>query len=240
MKRKLLMISISVMTVLFMFAGFSLAETVNTSADLLKNKKTEAYLHSRPMLQTAYRLGVEQDKKFGLQSNCLLQYKVKPFSMIVVTPIDFPDDKQHPTKGLWVFRYILERCGDSKIYNAMFLADKNGDAPSSRAYFPGSTNAGPVLVKDALTMATVNALVQSGNKDCKNYDIFDMRVTEPPHDVVEGDKTFKRVWKEMWTFRVCGQMMDVPMTFVPDATGGGTSFRTTFAPTKARKDTAKP
>ena len=83
MKRKLFAIIMSAVAVLCMFSGFSLAETVNTSADLLKNKKTEAYLYSRPMFQTAYRLGVEHDKTFGLQSNCLLQYKVKPFSMIV-------------------------------------------------------------------------------------------------------------------------------------------------------------
>ena len=240
MKRKLLMISISAMAVLFMFTGFSLAETVNTSADLLNNKKTEAYLYSRPMFQTAYRLGVEQDKTFGLHLDCKTQYKLKPVDMAILSPIDFPDDKQHPIKGLWKFRYEFERCGESKIYNVLFLADSKGEAPLSRTYFPGSTRADPVLVKDALTTAAVNALLQSGNKDCKNIDIFDMRVTEPPHDVVEGDKTFKRVWKEIWTFRVCGQMMDVPMTFVPDATGGGTTFTSRVGPTKARKDTTKP
>jgi hypothetical protein len=70
-------------------------------------------------------------------------------------------------------------------------------------------------------------VARSGLKDCKEIDVFDIRVTEPPHDVVEGARTIKGVWKEDWTLRMCGQLHDVAVTFVPDANGGGTSFSTT-------------
>lgn len=38
-----------------------------------------------------------------------------------------------------------------------------------------------------------------------------------------GDKAIKGVWTEIWTFRMCGKLINVPMTFVPDGKGG-TSF----------------
>lgn len=190
------------------------------------------------MFEAMYRLGVEQDRKFGLHSDCKSQYQVKAFSMAVLSPIDFPEDKQNPTKGLWKARYELERCNDSKFYNVLFIANSNGETPMPHAYFPGSTNASPVLIKDAMLSATIGALSRSGLKDCRDSEVFDMRVTEPAHDVVEGDKTFKGVWNEIWTFRMCGQMVDVGMTFIPDANGGGTTF--TSGPAKPGNAIVKP
>lgn len=201
------------------------AEVVNTIADLANNKKTVAYIYSRPMVEAMYKLAVEQDRKFGLQLDCKSEYKVEPFSISVLSPIDFPDDKQHPIKGIWNFRYQLQRCGESKFYNTLFIANSGGDTPPTpRAYYPGKSNAGPILIKDAMLSAVPSGLIQSGLKDCKDMDVFDMRVTEASHDVVDGGKTLKGVWGEAWTFRMCGQMVDVPITFIPDATGGGTSF----------------
>lgn len=223
---------------LVMLSGASYAETVNTTAELLSNKTVIAYVFSRPMLETMYRLGVEEDKKFGLQPDCKSQYQVKPFTAVVLKPMEFSEGKQHPTKGVWLTRYQLERCGDSKFYNALFLADNKGDAPMPKAFYPGSTNAGPVLVGDAMMSAVTGALARSGLKDCKKADVFDMRVTEPAHNVVEGEKTFKGVWNEIWTFRMCGQMVDVAMTFIPDANGGGTTF--TSGPVKSESTAARP
>jgi len=224
---------------LLVFSTASHAEIVNTNADLLNNKKTAAYIYSRPMVEAMYKLAVEQDKKFGLQQNCKSEYRVEPFSIAILSPIDFPEDKQHPTKGIWNFRYQLQRCGESKFYNTLFFANSGGEtASTARAYYPGKSNAGPILIKDAMLSAAPIGLIQSGLKDCKEFDVFDMHVTETAHNVVDGGKTFKGVWGETWTFRMCGQMVDVAITFIPDATGGGTSFM--IAPIKPNDATAKP
>lgn len=238
MNRKTLMTFSAALAASLILSGLSQAETVNTTVELRNNKPAVAYVFSRSMLETMYRLGVEEDKKFGLQSECKSQYRVKPFSAVVLKPIEFPEGKQHPTNGVWLSRYQLERCGDSKFYNALFFANSNGEAPMPKSFYPGSTNAGPVLVKDAMMSAASGAMVRSGLKDCKSADVFDMRVTEPAHNVVEGDKTFKGVWNEIWTFRMCGQMIDVAMTFIPDANGGGTTF--TSGPVKPDGTAAKP
>lgn len=225
MNNKLRMILIAA-AASFIFSSSAHAEIVNKTADLQNNRRTTSYVFSRPMLEIMYRLGVEQDRKFGLQTDCKMQYQIKPSGLIVLSPIDFPDEQQHPTKGTWQIRYLLERCGDTKFYNALFIANSSGEQPISRANYPGSSNAGPVLVKDAMLSAITGALVQSGLKDCKNIDVFDMIVTEQAHNVVEGDKTFEGVWNESWAFKVCGQLIDVAMTFIPDVNGGGTSFTT--------------
>lgn len=223
---------------LLVLAATTYAETVNTIADLPKNKRTVAYIYARPMQEVMYRLAVEQDKKFGLQQDCKSQYRVEPYSIAVLSPIDFPDDKQHPIKGVWNFRYQIQRCGESKFYNVLFIASGNGEAPTTPpAYYPGATNAGPLLIKDAMLSALPSALLKSGLKDCKEIDVFDMRVTEKAHDVTDGGKTLRGVWDEIWTFRLCGKMVDVAITFIPDATGGGTSF--VVAPIKPNDTTGK-
>lgn len=201
------------------------AEVVNTNADLPNNKRTLAYVYDKPMQESLYRLAVEQDKKFGLQQDCKSQYRVEPYSLSVLQPIEFSDDKKHPSKGIWNFRYQIQRCGESKFYNAIFIASGNGDTPpEQRAYYPGTSNASPLLVKDTMLAALTNVLIRSGQTDCKDIDVFDMKVTEKPHDVDERGKTYRGVWDEMWTFKLCGKMSDISITFIPDITGGGTSY----------------
>jgi hypothetical protein len=224
--------------VLAQLAPVALAETVNATNDLLQSPKTAAYMYARPMMENMYRLGVAQDRKFGLQTECKTQYQVKPVSISVLAPIEFPDDKPHPSKGVWNFRYQFERCGEGKVYNAIHLAADNGQAPAVRPYYPGTSNANLVLIKDAMTAALVGAMVRSGLKDCKEIDVFDMKVSEPPHDVTDGGKTLKGVWTEAWTFRLCGQLVEVPMVFTPNPTTGGTNYST--GPLTMGGDKAKP
>jgi hypothetical protein len=200
------------------------AEKITKSADFLSNKKAFAYVASSSMMQIFYRLGVEQDKKLGLQFDCKSRYEVLPLVPFVVAPIDFPEDKQNPTEGAWIMRYTLSRCGDAKTYNALFLASADGGLPKYQAYYPGSTAAGAVLVRDAMLTATVNALLRSEIKDCKTADVFDMKVTEMPHTIRDGEKEFKGVWNETWSFKACDRAVDVPITFTPDIGGGGVSF----------------
>src|ERR1035438_2342591 len=94
MNRKTLTTFAAAVAASLMFPSFSEAETVNTTADLLNNKTAVAYVFSPSMLETMYRLGVQEDKKFGLQSNCRSQYHVKPISAVVLKPIEFPEGKQ--------------------------------------------------------------------------------------------------------------------------------------------------
>lgn len=225
MNRKMLFRLTRMMLPAFMLAGAVHAETVTTSDDLQKNKRTLVYVHSRPMVEAMYRQGVALDKKLGLQSTCESPYVVKPFNTTVLAPIDFPDNKQHPAKGAWKARYQIERCGDMKFYNTIFIANPNEEAPPiAIPYYPGTSNANMGLVKDAMMKVLPLALSRSNANDCKEIAVFDMHVTTPAHDVIEGSQIFKGVWSETWTFKVCRQMIDMALTFIPDPHADGTTF----------------
>lgn len=206
--------------------------TISSTAELVKSEKALQYVFSQRAMVVMYQLGVEQDKKFNLQPDCKMKYQVRPLGAVLLKPVTFPDGGQNPTSGVWLTRYQLERCGDAKIYNAVFVADANGGNPAPTPFYPGNSRGGPVLIQDSVMVATTTALAKSGQSGCRKVDLFDMRAKQPPHDVVEGGTTFKGVWAETWTFRVCGQMVDVGMVFTPDADGGGTSIKTESAKLK--------
>ena len=118
--------------------------------------------------------------------------------------------------GEAALRAMLAAADGTGITSAMQTASSAGLAV---------TGVNPVIFRDGSTLSAVaGTLARAGIKDCKTADVFDMHVTQPAHVVIEGEKTFKGVWNEIWTFRACGQMVDAYMTFIPDANGGGTTF----------------
>jgi hypothetical protein len=146
---------------------------------------------------------------------------VKPIGLSLIDPINLPAGKNHPVEGRWKITFSFERCGQSKIYNALFIA-KNGQKPEVKPYFPGITNASPILLYDtmkgALPVASMKLIKKNGNKSCKELDIADMRVTRQPR--VDGGKTISGAWQEKWTFAGCGKNVDVLIDFMPDGAGG--------------------
>lgn len=227
MKRKLFAAINVVLAVLLLSAtavSTGKAETVYSSAELQGNKLATEYIYSRPMIKHMYNFGVTYDAKFGLQTDCKSKYYVKPAQIAIFSPIVFLEGKDHPVKGVWAIRYKLERCGEEKIYNATFIADANGNAPTPHPYYPGATMADFVLVKDALTSAFFAAGALAHNaKDCKELQVFDMRPADLEKDGIAPGKP-EKAWHEVWTLWLCGEQVNVPMTFTRDADGKGTSF----------------
>jgi hypothetical protein len=207
-----------------LFPNHSRAADEHRSVNGKQGRNLSDYLNSSQMSDVMYQQGVVQDRHFNLQQNCKDAYKVTLQDIDVFDPLNFSEHESHPIQGVWKVAYRFERCGESKLYNTLFIADENGDFPTARIYFPGSTNADPVLVQDAMYFATVAALSGWGHKDCKEIDLFDMHVNQQPYPVAEEGRAREEIWNETWTFRVCGQMTDVDMTFFPDADRGGTTF----------------
>jgi hypothetical protein len=200
------------------------AEVLNNSAELAGAKRVEAYIYSRANLAELAKQAEAQDEKFGIDIRCKdAADAITPKSLIVIAPIDLPDGATDPVKGAWLMRYGFVRCGNEKIYNAVFLA-QSSNPPLVQAYYPGAPRAGPPLIKEAMTPALAAAKQRSSNPACKDYPVFDMRVTEQPHDIVEQGATVAGVWREVWTFRPCGVSVEVPIKFVPNAKLGGTDF----------------
>jgi hypothetical protein len=193
------------------------------------DSRTLSYVLSEPMIKAMRDIGLQQDGKLELLPDCRSDYTVdtKDVSVIVLRPIVFSGDKRDPIEGAWQTRFPLKRCGESKYYNVVFSATPGAAAAIGIAYFhPGTSLADVTLVRDAMSVAWAMAAANSENKGCSYINMLDMDVTEQPHDVVENGATLRGVWKEKWTFLACGTKVDVPMKFVPDADGGGTSYFT--------------
>ena len=215
--------------VVFHFAPVenAFAERLNNLSDLKQKPNLSKYLFSRAQQEDLTQIGIFWDKKLGLHQDCKEGREVISMSFMLLKPIDLPEDKVHPTTGVWQHRFAFKRCGEQKIYNAIFVAEK-GERPKVIPYFPGTTSASGQLLRDALTSATMAAFVKfkklENEERCHDIVLIDTQLKEPPHDVIEDGITIKGVWNEEWTLLGCGQTAKVAATFFQNDRGG-TSFK---------------
>ncbi len=199
-------------------------EVVSSPSDIKPGTRSFAYLFSREQSAQLYNVGVFWDKTLGLQKGCSSEYRVKTVSLSIIDPISFPENGLHPIQGRWQHRFTFERCGTSKIYNAIFIA-RTGEKPDAKPYFPGESIASPQLVADAMTAATVTAfgkLAKEGRGKCEGMSLAETSISQKAHDVVDRGSVFRGVWQERWVFAGCGQPVDVLVDFIPDGKGGAT------------------
>jgi hypothetical protein len=87
---------------------------------------------------------------------------------------------------------------------------------------PGTTHADLSLQRDAVKFADIGARVAL-NSTCTEFNVrntrFEAYGTAKPPTPDPGPDTKLRPWWETWTMIGCGKIVDVPMDFVPDATG---------------------
>lgn len=117
----------------------------------------------------------------------------------------------------WVETVPGTACGEHRRYRVL-VAIRGGKA-SIAPLLPGDSFAGPQLEADAvapLTAATA-AFVPKG-QTCP-VDVLDTTL-DGPTPAAE-----KAAWSEVWTVRTCGKTLRVPIRFVPDVVGVGTSIR---------------
>jgi hypothetical protein len=130
------------------------------------------------------------------------------------------DQKGIPNAGAWWERIPVAGCGNDTIINVYFAVGADGKIATMVA-FPGTTRANLLLQRDALTFAYIGA--SSRAKDCKHFIVtntrfegFGLRNPAPPDP--GADARF-RPWWETWMMVGCGKSLDVPINFMPDATG---------------------
>lgn len=117
----------------------------------------------------------------------------------------------------WVETVPGTACGEHRRYRVL-VAIRGGHA-SVAGLLPGESIASPQLETDAqapLTAATAGFTPKG--QTCP-VDVLD---TALDGRVPAVDKAS---WSEMWTVRTCGKTLHVPIRFVPDVVGLGTSIR---------------
>jgi hypothetical protein len=137
----------------------------------------------------------------------------------VMRPVTFAADG-FPNAGLWKETFPISGCGNDTVLNFYFVAGSD-EKVNTVIGIPGTIIASPVLQGDARKNAYMALAIKV--RDCKNFDVKNSRfeayglkypVTQDP-----GPGSKSRPWWETWTMAACGKTFDVPIGFMPDATG---------------------
>lgn len=145
---------------------------------------------------------------------------VSPGSTVtIVKPVTFGQDGV-PVSGLWRQSFPVKGCGNDTILNVFFSPTGDGKI-NAVLTIPGSTHADPILQRDSVTYARIGA--EGAVRGCQAFIVinsaFEGYGLRKPQTADPGPGSRFRPWWEVWTLAGCGHVVDVPMDFVPDATG---------------------
>jgi len=123
------------------------------------------------------------------------------------------DKDGYPYRATWAEQAPGTACGEPRRFRAMILV-REGKLETERM-LPGDSDTSAQLeadVRDPLLTAAVG-FARDIKPSCA-VDVLDTHLlSAPPHP-----------WQEVWLVNICGHRLNVPITFIPDATGGGTSY----------------
>jgi hypothetical protein len=157
-------------------------------------------------------LSVARQHEAALPDACPSAAFQKVGVLTLYRPVRF-DAQGRPTEGAWRESVEATGCGTRRTFNVLTIIA--ADEPVRRVpLLPGGTIADPVLQQDALPDAVRGAA--AANPGCRDGIVVDTRFDE-----FEGASAASRPWRETWTVAGCGRLVDVPITFAPDARGTG-------------------
>jgi hypothetical protein len=184
-------------------------------------EKTVKYLGSNDFKKQLYNLGVYWDRKIlNLQTDCQSQYQVKPVSFAFINPLAFGANQGHPISGVWTFRFEFVRCGESIVYNALSIAQKEGP-PTIIPMVPGNTLSSPQLMQDLMLGVGVAMKIKyRSEKTCPNPKILNTELTMNQQTIEKNGRKLEGVWEEKWTALYCDVVEEVTFCLIPDGKGG--------------------
>ena len=133
------------------------------------------------------------------------------------------------TKGAWKQQVHEEGCGHERLLNVLVAVQGPGRI-GTMPLLPGGTRGDPQLQRDGIRYAMIATQVAA--KDCKQGYVEETEFADQGDKAIQGGKS--PPWREVWTVVACGRKAQVPMRFIPDATG------TTIAADAAKFDPAEP
>lgn len=137
----------------------------------------------------------------------------------VVLPVTFAPDGV-PNGGVWKQQFPVSGCGNDTTLNFYFQAAPERKISTVLAA-PGDTHASLILQRDARRYA--GAAVIATRKGCTALILTTTQfqgyglVSPPARDPGNGHQL--RPWRETWTMVGCGHTYNVPLDFMPVASG---------------------
>ncbi|MGI4732805.1 MAG: hypothetical protein ACRYFW_13815 [Janthinobacterium lividum] len=135
-------------------------------------------------------------------------------TVTMLQPVSFASDG-YPLSGLWKQSFPVSGCGNDTTINLFFQGQAN-EKIGSVVGIPGQTHAGLTLQRDALRY--VGVALAAVARGCTDVHVRSSTYDSGP------SRDPKAAWHETWKSAACGHVYDVPLDFIPDATG--TTIRT--------------
>jgi len=125
------------------------------------------------------------------------------------------DKDGYPYKAMWAEQVPGTACGQPRRFRALILV--RGGKLDTQSMLPGDSETSAQLASDA--RESVMSAAQGFARDIKPSCAMDVLDTHLVRNVAPPNP-----WQEIWLVNICGHHLNIPITFIPDATGGGTSF----------------
>ena len=192
-------------------------------AQIEPDAATLAYLRSKPFGDMTVVVGISLDKIVLGMERCEGSYGFDPVSFDILQPLKFSPGVAQPVAGQWTFRFKLNRCSASKIYNVQWQANPTG-TPKPAILPPGMSRANLALALDLKNVVASEGLRSHAvPQQCRSVRIVDTSVSmEPTALTIDGVRR-DGVWEEQWTAQMCGVEFKSAICLVP-AAGGGTDW----------------
>jgi hypothetical protein len=125
------------------------------------------------------------------------------------------DKDGYPYKAAWAEQVPGTACGEPRRFRAMILV-RNGKL-DTESMLPGDSETSAQLAADVHDplLAAAEGFARDIKPSC-TIDVLDTHLV--------GSAVPPAPWQEVWLVNICGHRLNIPITFLPDAKGPGTSF----------------
>jgi hypothetical protein len=123
------------------------------------------------------------------------------------------DKDGYPFKATWAEQVPGTACGEPRRFRAMIVI-RDGRLDTARM-LPGDSETSAQLENDVRDprLGAAEGFARDIKPSCA-IDVLDTRVLSVP----------PAAWQEVWLVNICGHRLNIPINFIPDAKGPGTSY----------------
>ncbi|WP_044564426.1 hypothetical protein [Azospirillum sp. B4] len=194
----------------------ALALALSTGTAVADDQANTARLFADPGVRQM-TLATAQQSAVVMNNPCPGAQATASTDVAVFQPLVFDAAGQLLT-GIWRQRVTLAGCGVTRTLNVLGWRQA-GQAISMGALLPGDTHADVLLQRDAIPLVDQLLKVTPGatEEGCAREYVADTRFVDREAAPAPGGKS--PPWREVWTLHTCTRKIEVPIRFIPDATG---------------------
>ncbi|TWB44346.1 hypothetical protein [Nitrospirillum pindoramense] len=195
---------------------FAAAIVLTASPAFADDQANTARLFADPGVRQM-TLATAQQSAVVMNNPCPGAQATASADVAVFQPLVFDAAGQLQT-GIWRQQVTLAGCGVTRTLNVLGWKQA-GQAIAMGALLPGGTHTDVLLQRDAIQQVDQLVKITPGatEEGCAREYVADTRFVDREALPTPGGKS--PPWREVWTLQTCTKRIEVPIRFIPDATG---------------------